>query len=76
MVVSSIVLELETSGQEWEEEGGRLGRDHRCWELLSPIAHCQDPAEWLLSFSTLPTPCSPVTPLLHSVSLLEPQVLL
>lgn len=67
---------LETSVQEEEEGGDRLGRDHGCWELLSTAA--QDPAErWLpLSFSSLPTPCTPVIPLLLSASLLQPQWLL
>lgn len=67
---------LETSGQEEEEGGDRLGRDHGCWELLSTAA--QDPAErWLLlSSSSLPTPCTPVIPLLLSASLLQPQGLL
>jgi len=41
--VTSIVLGLETSGQEEEQRRDRMGRGHGCWELLSPAAHCPGP---------------------------------
>lgn len=45
---TGIGLGLETSGQEEEEGGGRLSRDHGCWETFSPAApfpNTQDPAD-------------------------------
>lgn len=50
---------LETSGQEEEEGGCRLGRDHGCWEQLSPAASCSGPCwavtdlPFLLFFSSM-----------------------